>query len=110
MLKLKAVEPLFLKYPKDNSMKLLVDSKGKPLESIHIRLDQDPNHPLMIYTYPTSISLANEIYITFHSDVEERFFIQEIYFLLEEVNLIPTEARMSNPALELTYEQVLKGE
>ncbi len=102
-------EPIFVRFPKEESMIKITDATGRELPQILLNLRREVKNPLSIYTYPKAISLDNQIYIHFKTEEGERFFIQELHFLLEQVNNVSPEYRVANHQIESTYKEVLKG-
>lgn len=103
------IEPIYLRYPKDASMERLLDKDGREVNELMLLLNRSLDQPLMIYTFPTSISINNDWFVYFKSAEEERFFVQELHFLLEEVNGVEAKIRRSSHEVEVTYQQVLEG-
>jgi hypothetical protein len=96
-----------LVYPQDSSMLRINDKKGRDLKEIRVNLDR--NKPVGIYTYESCISLDNETYIYFDSLESERFFIQELHFILETVNNVDMKRRSTTDEICVSYQEVLEG-
>jgi hypothetical protein len=84
------------------------DSFGNQIYDSYIELKLNNEKPMGIYTYPKSISIDNKVFIQFEKEEDEYMFIQDLYFMLEELNNIDPKSRVTSPKVEVTYEELMK--
>lgn len=94
-------------YPVSEGIRIAYKKDGVPLEYIRIRISDRIKDPISI-KFTESYVAIDDIIVEFENYSEEVLFLQDLYFILEECNRVPSKLRMTNSEKIITAEDLLK--